>query len=349
MLRRLTAIALILALLTLGAASSALAENAYGAQTPLAGASEAKLNNVALAVAALDGTFLAYGESFSFNEAVGPRTKDNGYRRAANGRGAEVVGGGVAQVATTLYLALLQVPGRLQFGPISTYGDRFADDYVDDGDLAIVTDADSGKDLSFTNYADNMTLSLWLEGDALHCAVELGPREALADWFADWDAPAQPTAAPLTGSRRVSAVSLECGDEAGVLHNVNLAADCVYDTTLASGDTFSFNEIVGPRTAKYGFKSATNGRGVQVVGGGVAQVASAVWLAVKDMDDITIVEKSTYGKKYNQSYVARSSDAILTDYNSERDFAFTYTGEGAITLYTWLEDETLNCEIYRTP
>ena len=91
--------------------------------------------------------------------------------------------------------------------------------------------------------------------------------------------------------------------------------------------------------------AATNGRGVKVVGGGVAQVASVIWLAVKDMDDISIMEKSTYGKRYTENYVSSSSDAILTDYNAGTDFSFRYTGKESITIYTWLEGKTLNCEI----
>ena len=144
----------------------------------------------------------------------------------------------------------------------------------------------------------------------------------------------------------VATACLDCGGEENVLHNVELAADCISDTTLQTGDIFSFNDIVGPRTKSYGFKRATNGRGKKVTGGGVAQVASVLWLAVKDMDDISIVEKSTYGKKYNQHYVASSSDAILTDYSSGRDFSFKYTGGGSLTFYTYVSDGWLYCDVY---
>ena len=105
--------------------------------------------------------------------------------------------------------------------------------------------------------------------------------------------------------------------------------------------------VVGPRTQSYGYESATNGRGVRVTGGGVAQVASVVWLAVKDVSDISIVEKSTYGKNYNQDYVASSSDAILTDYKAGTDFSFRYNGSGSITLYTYVDGNMLYCDIYR--
>ena len=342
MLKKLLSIVLMLALLS----CAALAEEVYAAETPLSGADDAQLSNLARAVYALDGLSVAYGDSFSFNAALGPRDEENGYIEAPDGRGESVVGGGVAQAATTLYLALLKVPGRLSFGPVEVYGDAFTGDYVESGALAVRADDAEGCDLSFTNYADDMTLSLRLDGEMLRCAVSLGATADAGGWFDSWSVPAAPADTKRPGSRRIAAASLDCGEDANVLHNVGLAADCVYDTTLAADDVFSFNETVGPRTSKFGFKPAVNGRGVEVTGGGVAQVASAVWLAVKDLDEVSIVEKSTYGKRYSQHYVANSSDAILIDYNEGRDFSFAYNGSGAITIYTWVEDHTLYCEIY---
>ena len=139
---------------------------------------------------------------------------------------------------------------------------------------------------------------------------------------------------------------INCGGDKDVLHNVKLAAECVNDTMLDSDDDFSFNDVVGPRTKKYGYRRATNGRGARVTGGGVAQVATVLWLALKDCDDIDILEKSTYGKRYNQHYVSRASDAILTDYASGRDFRFRYTGDSSLTIYVYVEDGWLYCDVY---
>ena len=82
--------------------------NAYVSDcTPLTGASDAERANVENAVAALSGWYIPYGTSFSFNDTVGPRTAENGFVEAINGRGSYAMGGGVARVATTLYLTLL--------------------------------------------------------------------------------------------------------------------------------------------------------------------------------------------------------------------------------------------------
>ena len=340
MLKRFTAAALILCLLLagLGTLTYASASEYYSDRTPLSGSGQAKRSNVSLAVEAVNGVTIPYGGRFSFNETVGARTQSRGYQTAPNGRGASVTGGGVAQVATTLYLALQEVRGRIDF--------------------------------SFTNYADAMTIEMWANDSYVYCSITVGADagngNSGADFFAAFPsataapgantdmggqwfiAPAAPSAATAAPTRAlVASASLNCGGEENVLHNVELAADCVSDTTLQTGDVFSFNEVVGPRTKSYGFKRATNGRGKKVTGGGVAQVASALWLAVKDMDDISIVEKSTYGKKYNQHYVASSSDAILTDYSSGRDFSFKYTGGGSLTFYTYVSDGWLYCDVYR--
>ena len=348
--RRILSILLVLSLLLAGlGCPAALAAEVVSAQTKLAGSTEGKLNNIELAAAAVNGTRLAYGERFSFNDTVGPRTYAMGYVSAPNGRGVRVTGGGVAQVATTLYLALQKLSDRIHYNGLATYGGRFKDNYVADGRNAVITDYSAGTDFSFTNYADDMLISMWTNDNYLCCELTVGDDGAFtggADdegWFVDWENAFQP-AAPV--AQTVTA-RVFCGSDEDVIHNVQLAAGSVYDTTLGSGDRFSFNKVVGPRTGKYGYVSAINGRGVRVTGGGVAQVASAIWLAIKEMDDIAIVEKSTYGKKYNQHYVESSADAIVTDYKAGTDFSFRYTGAGSITLYTYFEGEYLRCDVVK--
>ena len=346
-MKKLIAAVLVIAVMVTGLlVPIASAEEYVSARTTLSGSSSAKKNNIELAVEAVNGWYLNYGETFSFNDVVGPRTKSCGYVTAVNGRGAKVTGGGVSQVATTLYLALLDVPGRVVFEEAKTYGSRFTDNYVDDGNLAIITDYSSGTDFSFTNYTEGMFIEMWANDSYVYCSITLsedgdddGEWEWSGDWNAEWDSYED-------GRELLSAASIYSGTESGVITNVSKAANCIYDTTLDSRDVFSFNDVVGPRTQKYGYVAATNGRGVKVTGGGVAQVASVIWLAIKDMDDIAIVEKNTYGKRYTEDYVSSSSDAILTDYNAGTDFSFRYTGDDSITIYTWIEDNTLYCEIY---
>ncbi len=342
-------LALLITLAMLSCLTPALAAERFTASTPLSGSGSGKLHNLALAVEAIDGTVIPYGGRFSFNETVGPRTAGRGYETAPNGRGAQVTGGGVAQAASTLYLALGASGDTVKIDPVKTYGSRFADNYVDNPEDAVVTDYDAGIDLSFTSRADTLKIEMWMDDNYVYCTLisgeETDANAAGSGWFVETPFAPAGTVAPVRIP--VATSSLNCGSDGDVLHNVALAAGSVSDTTLNSGDTFSFNDVVGPREKQYGYIRAVNGRGKQVVGGGVAQVASALWLAIKDDGRFAIVEKSTYGKKYNQSYVDSSADAILTDYSSGRDFSFRYTGAGSVTIYTTLTDGVLKCEIYQ--
>ncbi len=308
-------------------------DNAYVSDcTPLTGASDGELANVENAVAALSGWYIPYGTSFSFNDTVGPRTAENGFVEAINGRGSYAMGGGVARVATTLYLTLLQVDG-VQYDEITCYGDRFTGNYVTDGALAVVTDYASGRDFAFTNYVEDMMLNFWIEGDELWCEVEF--------MQADQGASVE------DGRVCVASACLELRGASGLQANVLRAASSVDGYVLESGDSFSFNAIVGPRTAANGYVQAVNGRGVRVVGGGVAQVASVMWLAIKDLQGVTVTEKSTYGNRYNQDYVDSSADAILTDYNADTDFAFRNDTDATLTISVYEENGYLNCDVYQ--
>lgn len=66
-------------------------------------------HNIALAAQAIDSAVVFPGETFSFNQVVGMRTVDRGYKRAGvivRGELSEGVGGGICQVSSTLYNAI---------------------------------------------------------------------------------------------------------------------------------------------------------------------------------------------------------------------------------------------------
>lgn len=329
-MKRFVAIILTLVLLV-GAVPAFAYGNVYCGSTPIYDCSNTQLNNIRLAANELNGWYVPCGSEFSFNDAVGPRTKAYGYVDATNGRGSHVMGGGVAQVAATLYLALLQMPG-VNFTQITTYGKRYTGNYVSDGSLAVVTDYAAAVDFCFVNYSDDMAIRFWDDGVYLYCEITVGDNDY--SYSSGYNG-------TLIGSS-----SFYISGTSGLINNITRAADNIYGVQLGRGDVFSFNGIVGPRSEACGFVSAVNGRGVNVVGGGVAQVASVLWLAVKNMDEITVVEKSTYGKRYNQDYVYSSEDAIVTDYNAGTDFAFRYDGNGIITVYVYVEGNYLCCDIY---
>jgi vancomycin resistance protein YoaR len=69
-----------------------------------------RISNIELATKAINGTILMPGETFSFNKTVGKRTVERGYKEAGIIIGDRVesgVGGGICQVSSTLYNAML--------------------------------------------------------------------------------------------------------------------------------------------------------------------------------------------------------------------------------------------------
>ncbi len=71
---------------------------------------EDRNTNLKLACQAVNGMILYPGDVFSYNEALGERTSDKGYRPGASYAGGEVVstiGGGICQVSSSLYYAAL--------------------------------------------------------------------------------------------------------------------------------------------------------------------------------------------------------------------------------------------------
>lgn len=88
-----------------------------------------RTHNITLAARALNGTYVAPGETFSMNAHLGQRTPEKGYRGAPviyNGRLAKDYGGGISQVSTTLFNAIFFSGARIdEYHPHSFYISRY--------------------------------------------------------------------------------------------------------------------------------------------------------------------------------------------------------------------------------
>lgn len=94
--------------------------------------------NMKLAVAKIDGTILAPGEVFSFNNIVGPRTEEGGYQEAHTyvaGKVVNGIGGGICQISSTLYNAVL----KSDLGIVERRNHMFTVGYVPKGQDATVS------------------------------------------------------------------------------------------------------------------------------------------------------------------------------------------------------------------
>ncbi|MGL4656464.1 MAG: VanW family protein [Sarcina sp.] len=70
-----------------------------------------RVENLKVATRNINGTVLMPGETFSYNDVVGERTIERGFKSGASFSGSEVVqtiGGGICQISTTLYQAVMK-------------------------------------------------------------------------------------------------------------------------------------------------------------------------------------------------------------------------------------------------
>ena len=84
--------------------------------TPFNPGKRDRSHNLFLAAKAIDGTIIKPGEEFSYNKAVGPRDLERGFKNApifVRGKLEPGVGGGICQVSSTLYNAVLLAGMRI--------------------------------------------------------------------------------------------------------------------------------------------------------------------------------------------------------------------------------------------
>jgi vancomycin resistance protein YoaR len=136
---------------------------------------EGRSENIKVAAGSIEGILLKPGEEFSFNGATGLRTEENGYKEAPVIVGGELepgIGGGVCQVSSTLYnavlLANLEISERHNHTIPSTYIPMGLD----------ATVVDRYLDFKFRNNTDGyLYLACWVDKGKVHAAVFGGKRE----------------------------------------------------------------------------------------------------------------------------------------------------------------------------
>lgn len=126
-------------------------------------------HNISLASSFIHGTLIKSGEEFSFNKIVGERTKQRGFKNAkiiADGEYIDGIGGGVCQVATTLYNAVLlsglkvKTVSRHTFAPsyVSPSRDAMVSSYTD---FCFVNDTAYDIYVFSQTSGDNISISIY--------------------------------------------------------------------------------------------------------------------------------------------------------------------------------------------
>lgn len=132
-------------------------------------ANAARTTNLTNGTGFINGEVLLPGESMSLYDYLYPCTEENGYRSAiayADGGYVDSIGGGICQISTTLYNALLEAELKV----LTRSPHSLTVSYVDPGfDSA---QAEGSKDLSFMNSTDYpIYVEAWASNGTLYCAL----------------------------------------------------------------------------------------------------------------------------------------------------------------------------------
>ena len=143
-----------------------------GEQTTLFGGSTPeRVNNIKLAVSKLNGLVINPGETFSYNDTVGERTIEAGFKTAAAYQDGEVVqeiGGGVCQVSSTLYCAAFYA----NMETVEREGHYFMVNYLEWGHDATVSWP--SPDFKFKNTRDYpVKIVAWADEDTMALTFQI--------------------------------------------------------------------------------------------------------------------------------------------------------------------------------
>ena len=133
---------------------------------------------------------------------------------------------------------------------------------------------------------------------------------------------------------------------AGRVTNVELSASKINGVVLNPGETFSYNETVGKRTAAAGFKTAAayaGGKVVQELGGGICQTSSTLYCAAL-YANLKITARDCH--HFPVSYLPYGMDATVSWGGPE--FKFQNNRDLPIKIVTHCENRKLTIEIWGT-
>ncbi len=128
------------------------------------------------------------------------------------------------------------------------------------------------------------------------------------------------------------------------IHNIRLAVGKINGYTLVPGQGFSFNQVVGPRTANRGYRTATvllHGEKTQDYGGGVCQVSTTLFQAARAAG-LTITERHSHQKDVGY---AHPGDDAAVDYGN-KDMSFTNSTNQKVTIEASVGNGVVGVVIY---
>ncbi len=143
---------------------------------------------------------------------------------------------------------------------------------------------------------------------------------------------------------RISSFTTDTTSNANRNTNIRLAAEAITHKTVLPGETFSFNQATGQRTAEKGYKPAAaiaGGETFDEIGGGVCQVSTTLFNAVARAD-LTIVDRDPHA--WPSNYVDKGEDATVNWPNL--DFRFRNDTDWPIFIVANYANRKVTVELY---
>ncbi len=168
----------------------------------------------------------------------------------------------------------------------------------------------------------------------------------IIDVDAEVAVPTLTTAMILEEFGRITSTSTTTTANENRNHNIRITADKINGLCLMPGESFSFNDVVGPRNASTGYREAgviVNGKSETDFGGGICQVSTTLYQSVIK-SDLRIIERHQH--QWPSSYAEPGTDAAV-DWGSQ-DFAFSNSSEYPIYIIAgWNPNNSqITVEIY---
>ena len=143
----------------------------------------------------------------------------------------------------------------------------------------------------------------------------------------------------------ISSFSTNLKGDSARLNNINITCNTINGTIIKSGDSFSFNSIVGQPTAEKGYQEAdvfVNQKTEKGYGGGNCQVSTTIYNAVLKVEGIEVTERHPHKKKV--SYIEEGKDAAVS-YSGGLDLKFTNNTGSDIKLYVTCDNDSVDVKI----
>lgn len=128
------------------------------------------------------------------------------------------------------------------------------------------------------------------------------------------------------------------------VYNITLAISYINGKIIKSNEEFSFNNTVGAMDEEHGFKKAvgfdSNGKKIQVSGGGMCQISSTMYNAAL-IANLEVTERHSHSRRVY--YVPKDKDATI--YYGSLDFKFKNNTTNDIKIEATNDDKNVTIKL----